>query len=68
MSSKCYETKLQQRLECRVAILLGDGEKTQWCKEEILHNINYYQVSCPECGKKKAIMEYFYKYIGIRCP
>ena len=31
---------------------------------------NYYQVECPECGKKKAIMECFQKAhtFGIRCP
>ena len=31
---------------------------------------NYYQVECPECGKRKAIMEYFKKAntFGIRCP
>ena len=31
---------------------------------------SYYQVNCPECGKRKAIMEYFKKAdtFGIRCP
>ena len=31
---------------------------------------SYYQVDCPECGKRKAIMEYFKKAdtFGIRCP
>ena len=31
---------------------------------------NYYQVECPECGKRKAIMECFQKAqtFGIRCP
>ena len=39
-------------------------------KRDTLQHKNYYQVNCPECGKKKAIMEYFQRAntFGIRCP